>query len=70
MNPPNNPLDLFPEYKQINNLQQMLYTKNNLLNIKRDLEIKLAFNKPECYKERVDIIQAEFNRNLITIQEP
>ena len=70
MNPPNNPLDLFPEYKQINNLQQMLDTKNNLLNIKRDLEIKLAFNKPECYKERVDIIQAEFNRNLITIQQP
>lgn len=72
MNPPtpNNPLDFFPEYKQINNLQQILHEKNNLLNIKRDLEIKLAFNKPECYKERLDILIGEYNNNIVTLQEP
>jgi hypothetical protein len=64
------PLDYYPEYKQINNLQQIFNVKQHLFNIKRDLEIKLLFNKPECYKEIVDNLQGMYNNNKVLLQDP
>lgn len=64
------PLDSYPEYKQINNLQQTYSVKQHLLNIKQDLETKLLFNKPECYKEIVDGLQRTYNNNLFLLQDP
>lgn len=64
------PLDCYPEYKQINNLQQIFNVKQHLFGIKRDIEIKLLFNKPECYKQIVDNLQGLYNNNKILLQEP
>lgn len=64
------PLDSYPEYKQINNLQQIFNVKQQLLNIKQDIEIKLLFNKPECYKEIVDNLERMFNNNKVLLQDP
>ena len=64
------PLDSYPEYKQINNLEQSYSVQQFLSNIKRDLETKLQFNKPECYKEIVDGLQRSFDNNLFLLQDP
>lgn len=63
-------LDSYPEYKQINNIQQISNVKQHLLNIKRDIEIKLLFNKPECYKQIVDNLQGMYNNNKVLLQDP
>lgn len=48
------PLDYYPEYKQINNLNEMNEVKNKLLNIKQQYQDKVAFNRPETYKQILD----------------
>ena len=71
MNPPNTqPLDHYPEYKQVHNLQDIFNIQQHLLNVKRDLEFKLAFNKPECYKEIVDGLQRCYDNNKVFLDDP
>ena len=68
MNP--DPLNIYPEYLQSNNLQDMYNTKQHLYNVRRDHEVKLCFNKPVHYKEIVDNLQATFNNNIGLVQNP
>lgn len=64
------PLDCYPEYKQINNLQEINNVKQQLLNIKQEYLNKLAFNRPETYQRIVEVNQKIYDENICTIQDP
>lgn len=64
------PLDSYPEYKQINNLKEMNDVKSHLLNIKQQYLDKVAFNRPETYKQILDSWQQTYDDNICTLQDP
>jgi NADH-ubiquinone oxidoreductase chain 3 len=64
------PLDHYPEYKQINNIQEGYNVQQQLFNIKQDIETKLLFNKPECYKEIAISLRRTFHNNIDTVFDP
>lgn len=64
------PLDSYPEYKEINNIKQMNDVKNQLLNIKQQYQDKVAFNRPETYKQILDSWQQTYDDNICTLQDP
>ena len=65
-----NPLDCYPEYKQINNLKEIIDVKSHLLNIKQQYQDKVAFNRPETYKQIWDGWQQTYDDNICTLQDP
>ena len=49
-----NPLNSYPEYQQVNNLQDIFNIKQQLLSIKQDLQDKLAFRTPQIYIDQLN----------------
>lgn len=64
------PLDCYPEYKQINNLQDMNNVEQQLLNIKQQYQDKVAFNRPETYQRIVEVNQRIYDQNICTLEDP
>ncbi len=65
----NQPLNSYPEYRQVNNLEEMYRIKQNLFHIKQTYQDRLLFNRPETSRQIAINLQRVYDENICTIQD-
>ena len=53
MNPDSDPLNSYPEYRNVNNIQEMFNVKQYLLSVKQELQDRLVFRTPQIYADQL-----------------